>query len=62
MIQAEPGGSAALLNSTLCQYKNLTGVTQAVAEEFYISIAVQLDGYGHETFTAKVNKIKNILL
>jgi len=29
-------------------------MTQATAEELYISIAMQLEGYGTETFPAKV--------
>ncbi|XP_043278683.1 tyrosine-protein phosphatase non-receptor type 14 [Venturia canescens] len=62
VVQAEPGGGAALLNSTLCQYKGLTGVTQAMAEELYISIAVQLDGYGHETLAAKDNSNNEVIL
>lgn len=30
------------------------GVTQAAAEELYISIVMQLEGYGNETFSTKV--------
>lgn len=31
------------------------GVTQAAAEELYISIVMQLEGYGNETFSTKVS-------
>ncbi|XP_066587473.1 tyrosine-protein phosphatase non-receptor type 21 [Prorops nasuta] len=62
VIEAEPGGQDSLLHSALCQYKNLAGVTQAASEELYISIAMQLDGYGHETFTAKDNSNNEVIL
>lgn len=62
VIESEAGGKESLLNSAICQYKSLAGVTQAVAEELYISIAVQLEGYGHESFTAKVYIIIIFLL
>ena len=32
----------------------IVGVTQAAAEEYYITMVMQLEGYGHETFSAKV--------
>ncbi|KAH0539524.1 tyrosine-protein phosphatase non-receptor type 14-like [Cotesia glomerata] len=53
VIDAEASGKDGLLHSAICQYKSLAGVTQAVAEEYYISSVVQLEGYGHESFTAK---------
>jgi hypothetical protein len=34
----------------------IAGVTQAAAEEYYITMVMQLEGYGHETFSAKVYK------
>lgn len=34
-------------------------MTQATAEELYISIAMQLEGYGTETFTAKVQMARD---
>lgn len=54
VVEVEPGGREALLNSSLCQYKMISGITQAAAEEYYITMVMQLEGYGHETFTAKV--------
>lgn len=62
VIQAEPGGSDVLLHNALCQYKNLVGVTQAAAEELYISIVMQLEGYGNETFTAKDSNNTEVIL
>lgn len=44
----------ALLSAAVSQYKDLTGIAQATAEEMYISMAMFLEGYGHETFSAKV--------
>lgn len=55
MIKIDSGGQDSLLYTAICQYKSLTNVTQASAEELYISIVMQLEGYGNETFTAKVN-------
>jgi len=54
VIKTDPGGQDSLLHTAICQYKSLVNVTQATAEELYISIAMQLEGYGNETFTAKV--------
>ncbi|XP_015592496.1 tyrosine-protein phosphatase non-receptor type 14 isoform X2 [Cephus cinctus] len=62
VIQAEPGGQDVLLNAAMCQYKTLGGVTQAASEELYISIVVQLEGYGHETFTAKDEGNNEVIL
>ncbi|CAG5099877.1 Similar to Ptpn14: Tyrosine-protein phosphatase non-receptor type 14 (Mus musculus) [Cotesia congregata] len=45
VIDAEANGKDGLLHSAICQYKSLAGVTQAVAEEYYISSVVQLEGY-----------------
>ncbi|KAK0178263.1 hypothetical protein PV328_002230 [Microctonus aethiopoides] len=62
VIEAEVGGKDALLDSAICQYRSLAGVTQAVAEELYISIAVQLEGYGYESFDAKDNANNKVIL
>ncbi|KMQ91225.1 tyrosine-protein phosphatase non-receptor type 14 [Lasius niger] len=53
VIKIDSGGQDSLLHTAICQYKSLTNVTQASAEELYISIVMQLEGYGNETFTAK---------
>lgn len=58
VIQSEPGGLDVLLHNAVCQYKNLIGVTQAAAEELYISVVMQLEGYGNETFPAKVYQLQ----
>ncbi|KAJ8673722.1 hypothetical protein QAD02_004984 [Eretmocerus hayati] len=62
IVEAEPMGQEALLNSSLCQYKLLTGITQAAAEEYYITMVMQLEGYGHETFTAKDESNNEVIL
>ncbi|XP_011314417.1 tyrosine-protein phosphatase non-receptor type 14 [Fopius arisanus] len=62
VLDTEEGGKEELLTSAICQYKSLSGVTQAVAEELYISIAIQLEGYGHETFTAKDEGNNQVIL
>lgn len=62
MIETEPGLKNNLLESAISQYKSLTGVTQAVAEELYISVAMQLEGYGYETFNAKDDSNNEIVL
>lgn len=54
MNKIDSGGQDSLLHTVICQYKSLADITQANAEELYISIVMQLDGYGNETFTAKV--------
>lgn len=54
VIQGESGEQLSLLNSSLCQYKMLIGITQSAAEEYYITMVAQLEGYGYETFSAKV--------
>ena len=59
-MEAESRGQEVLLNSAIAQYKAISGMTQNTAEEFYINIVMQLEGYGYETFTAKVNIINNI--
>ncbi|KAL6441568.1 hypothetical protein ACFW04_003605 [Cataglyphis niger] len=62
VIKIDLGGQDSLLHTAICQYKNLTNVTQASAEELYISIVMQLEGYGNETFTAKDNSNNKVIL
>ncbi|KAI4500147.1 hypothetical protein M0802_004564 [Mischocyttarus mexicanus] len=62
VIQSEPGGLDVLLHSAVCQYNNLIGVTQAAAEELYISVVIQLEGYGNETFPAKDSTNSEVIL
>ncbi|EFN69944.1 Tyrosine-protein phosphatase non-receptor type 14 [Camponotus floridanus] len=62
VIKIDSGGQDSLLHTAICQYKNLTNVTQASAEELYISIVMQLEGYGNETFTAKDNSNNKVIL
>ncbi|XP_012220363.1 tyrosine-protein phosphatase non-receptor type 14 isoform X2 [Linepithema humile] len=62
VIKTDPGGQDSLLHTAICQYKSLVNVTQATAEELYISIATQLEGYGNETFTAKDNSNNKVIL
>ncbi|XP_047356742.1 tyrosine-protein phosphatase non-receptor type 14 isoform X1 [Vespa velutina] len=62
VIQSEPGGLDILLHNAVCQYKNLIGVTQAAAEELYISVVMQLEGYGNETFPAKDSNNSEVIL
>ncbi|XP_014212542.1 tyrosine-protein phosphatase non-receptor type 14 [Copidosoma floridanum] len=62
VIEAELGGQEALLNSSLSQYKMTSGVTQAAAEEYYITMVMQLEGYGHETFSAKDESSNEVIL
>jgi len=38
----------------ILQHAALAGLSQGTAEEYYILAAQQLDGYGQETFEAKV--------
>lgn len=40
----------------------IAGVTQAAAEEYYITMVMQLEGYGHETFSAKVRKLLKFIV
>lgn len=47
-----------LTNAVICQHAALAGLPQGTAEEYYILAAQQLDGYGQETFTAKVSHFK----
>lgn len=54
-MKIDSGGQDSLLHTAIYQYKSLTNVTQASAEELYISMVMQLEGYGNETFTAKVS-------
>ncbi|KAL7298267.1 hypothetical protein TKK_0008619 [Trichogramma kaykai] len=60
--QAEANGQVELLNSSLCQYKMLGGMTQIAAEECYITMVMQLEGYGHETFSAKDESSTEVIL
>ncbi|XP_011634944.1 tyrosine-protein phosphatase non-receptor type 14 [Pogonomyrmex barbatus] len=60
--KTDPNGQDSLLHATICQYKNLMNMTQAIAEELYISIVMQLEGYGTETFTAKDNSNNKVIL
>ncbi|XP_012257243.1 tyrosine-protein phosphatase non-receptor type 14 [Athalia rosae] len=62
IIQADPGGIDVLLSAAIIRYKSLAGLTQAAAEELYVSIAVQLEGYGRETFAAKDDANNEIFL
>ncbi|XP_076762475.1 protein tyrosine phosphatase non-receptor pez isoform X1 [Xylocopa sonorina] len=62
VIQADPGGQDSLLHTAVCQYKNLVGVTQSAAEELYISIVMQLEGYGNETFSTKDSGNNEVIL
>ncbi|GAB1865860.1 Tyrosine-protein phosphatase non-receptor type 14 [Camponotus japonicus] len=62
VIKIDSGGQDSLLHTAICQYKSLTNVTQASAEELYISIVMQLEGYGNETFTAKDNSNNKVIL
>ncbi|KAL0134444.1 hypothetical protein PUN28_001316 [Cardiocondyla obscurior] len=60
--KTDPSGQDSLLHTAICQYKGLINMTQATAEELYISIAMQLEGYGTETFTAKDNSNNKVIL
>lgn len=62
MVKTDPSRQDSLLHTAICQYKSLVNVTQAIAEELYISIVMQLEGYGNETFTAKVRKLQYNLI
>lgn len=53
-MAGDPITIEALLQNTICQYKNLVGIRQSGAEDIYITIVMQLEGYGYETFSAKV--------
>jgi hypothetical protein len=43
-----------LTEAVILQHAALAGLSQGTAEEYYILAAQQLDGYGQETFEAKV--------
>ncbi|XP_012533679.1 tyrosine-protein phosphatase non-receptor type 14 [Monomorium pharaonis] len=62
LSKMDPGGQDSLLHTAICQYKGLINMTQAIAEELYISIAMQLEGYGTETFSAKDNSNNKVIL
>lgn len=61
-IVADPAGQDGLLGLAIVHYKTMSGVTQAAAEEAYISVATQLEGYGHETFAAKDDANNEVVL
>ncbi|XP_020285558.1 tyrosine-protein phosphatase non-receptor type 21 isoform X2 [Pseudomyrmex gracilis] len=61
-IKTDPGGQESLLHTALCHYKGLANVTQPAAEELYISLVMQLEGYGNETFNAKDNSNNKVIL
>ncbi len=44
-----------LTDAVICQHAALAGLPQGTAEEYYILAAQQLEGYGQETFSAKVS-------
>lgn len=48
------GEVGALLEAVVWQYSSLQGLAQALAETYYILEAQRLDGYGQETFMARV--------
>ncbi|XP_071641566.1 tyrosine-protein phosphatase non-receptor type 14 [Temnothorax longispinosus] len=60
--KTDPGGQDSLLHAAIFQYKGFVNMTQATAEELYISLAMQLEGYGTETFTAKDNSNNKVIL
>ncbi|XP_029173892.1 tyrosine-protein phosphatase non-receptor type 14 isoform X2 [Nylanderia fulva] len=62
MSKIDSGGQDSLLHTVICQYKSLTDLTQATAEELYISIVMQVEGYGNETFIAKDNSNTKVIL
>jgi hypothetical protein len=43
-----------LTEAVILQHAALAGLSQGTAEEYYILAAQKLDGYGQETFEAKV--------
>lgn len=48
------GHQGELTEAVILQHSALAGLPQGTAEEYYILAAQQLEGYGQETFTAKV--------
>jgi len=51
------GHQLELTEAVICQHAALAGLPQGTAEEYYILAAQQLEGYGQETFVAKVRLI-----
>lgn len=43
------------MEAVVWQYSSLQGLAQALAETYYILEAQRLDGYGQETFMARVS-------
>lgn len=62
VIETELGSKKNLLHSAIIQYKNLQGVAQTAAEELYITVGMQLEGYGYETFNAKDDGGNDVVL
>lgn len=50
----QDGHLESLIQSVILQHSALAGLPQGTAEEYYILAAQQLEGYGLETFEAKV--------
>lgn len=47
----------ALTEAAILQHGSLRGLGQSIAEEYYILAAQQLEGYGQQTFAAKVSSL-----
>ncbi|XP_072746433.1 tyrosine-protein phosphatase non-receptor type 14 [Anoplolepis gracilipes] len=62
VIKTNLGRQESLLHTAIHHYKSLINVTQANAEELYISMVMQLEGYGNETFAAKDNSNNKVIL
>ena len=58
----ESGLLEALTEEVIKTHEELHNVTQAAAEELYISACQQLDGYGQETFIASGNDSLEVML
>ena len=54
------GNLKSLTEAVILQHSALAGLSQGRAEEYYILAAQLLDGYGQETFEAKVSTMKYI--
>lgn len=50
-----------MTQAVILQHAALAGLPQGTAEEYYILAAQQLDGYGQETFPAKVGLLRSSL-
>lgn len=50
----QEGHLETLTKAVILQHAELAGLPQGTAEEYYILAAQQLEGYGQETFLAKV--------